>query len=114
LIGANANEREALHDILTATTGLAKPIATHRLTVIADKGYYGHDFEAELTGAGINLLRPAGKGEPAPGQRFLKPLRQIIESTFKGQLDLEQHRGRTRAGVSARVAQRVLRLTTAI
>ena len=39
---------------------------------------------------GIDLLRPARKGEPSrPGARLFKPLRQTIESinqTFKGQL----------------------------
>ena len=87
-------------------------------TVIGDKNYYGAVFEAELAGAGIALLRPARKGEPArPGERFFKPLRQVIESindTFKGQLDLEAHGGRTVAGVCARIAQRVLALTAAI
>ena len=67
---------------------------------------------------GIELLRPARKGErPRAGQRFFKPLRQVIESindTFKGQLDLERHGGKTPAGVCARIAQRVLALTTAI
>ncbi|WP_415122188.1 hypothetical protein [Micropruina sp.] len=33
---------------------------------------------------------------------------------MKGQLDLEAHGGRTPAGVAARVAQRILALTTAI
>jgi len=64
------------------------------------------------------LLRPARTREPErPGARFFKPLRQTIESindTFKGQLDLEQHGGRTRAGVIARVWQRILALTAAI
>lgn len=118
LTGAKANEREALHDILTVTPGLAEHIAMYRPTIIADKGYYGHDFETELTDAGVTLLRPTRAGEqPRSGQRYLKPLRQIIESvndTFKGQLDLEQHGGRTVAGVCARVAQRVLALTAAI
>jgi hypothetical protein len=44
-------------------------------------------------------------------------MRQIIESvndTLKGQLDLEHHRGRTLAGVCARIAQRILALTAAI
>ncbi|MCR3754509.1 hypothetical protein LX88_008526 [Lentzea californiensis] len=63
-------------------------------------------------------MRPARKGEPErPGARLFKPLRQTIESinqTFKGQLDLEQHGGRTPAGVIVRVLQRVLALTTAI
>jgi hypothetical protein len=49
--------------------------------------------------------------------RFFKPLRQIIESindTLKGQLYLEQHGGRTPAGVIARVVQRLLAMTAAI
>ncbi|MFF0037904.1 hypothetical protein ACFYRG_16985 [Streptomyces mirabilis] len=44
-------------------------------------------------------------------------MRQVIESvnqTFKGQLDLEQHRGRALGGVVARVMQRILALTAAI
>lgn len=47
----------------------------------------------------------------------MKPLRQVIESvndTLKGQLDLEQHGGRTLDGVTVRVLQRVLTLTAAI
>ncbi len=67
---------------------------------------------------GIWLLRPARKGEPErPRVPLLKPLRQVIESvneTFKGRLDLEQHRGRTPGGVIARVMQRVLAATAAI
>lgn len=48
---------------------------------------------------------------------MLKKVRQLIEpvnDTLKGQLDLEQHGGRTIEGVSVRVAQRVLTLTAAI
>ena len=44
-------------------------------------------------------------------------LRQTVESiydTLKGQLDLEQHGGRTTAGVFVRVAQRLLSLTAAV
>lgn len=47
----------------------------------------------------------------------LQTLRQTIESinqTFKGQLDLERHGGRTPAGVIVRVLQRILALTAAI
>jgi hypothetical protein len=59
---------------------------------------------------------PARVKHPA-GARFFKPLRQIIESindTLKGQLDLEQHGGRTSARVIARVLQRLLAMTAAI
>jgi hypothetical protein len=115
LTGAKADERQVLLDILTDPT-----LAGHRpgQTLIADKNYYGRDFEAALTHTGVHLLRPARKGEPEhPGARFFKPLRQTIESindTFKGQLDLEQHGGHTIAGVIVRVWQRVLALTAAI
>jgi hypothetical protein len=64
------------------------------------------------------MLRPARKGEtPRTGQRFFKPLRQIIESvndTLKGQLDLEHHGARTITGVCTRIAGRILALTAAI
>lgn len=63
-------------------------------------------------------MRPARKGEPErAGSHLFKPLRQVIESinqTFKGQLDLERHGGRTPAGVTVRVLTRVLALTAAI
>ena len=56
----------------------------------------------------MTLIRPATKTEaPRDGRRFLRPFRQIIESifqTFKGQLDLERHGGRTKGGVVARVS----------
>jgi hypothetical protein len=115
LTGAKADERLVLLDILTDPT-----LAGHRpgQTLIADKNYYGREFEATLAATGIELLRPARKGETErPGARFFKPLRQIIESindTFKGQLDLEAHGGHTPTGVIVRIWQRVLALTAAI
>ncbi len=83
--------------------------------VIGDKNYFGRDVEDRLAGQGIRLLYPARKGECArPGSEFFKPLRQVIESifdAFEGQLDLEQHGGRTISGVNVRVWQRLLALT---
>ena len=119
LTGAKADEREVLESILAATPDLARPgDQGRRQVVIADKAYYGKVFEAGLEQAGIDLLRKARKGEkPRPGERFFKPLRQVIESvnaTFKTQLDIERHRGKTITGVCARIAQRVLALTAAI
>lgn len=114
LTGAKADEREALVGILQQTPAPVLP----GQTIIADKNYFGRAFETELANAGIDLLRPSRKDEqPRLGQRFLKPLRQVIESindTLKGQLDLEAHGGRTIAGVTTRVIQRLLALTTAI
>jgi hypothetical protein len=116
LTGAKADERAVLADIAGSTPALARLQHTG-LTWIADKNYYGAAFDA-VAATGIDLLRPARKGErPRPGEQFFKPLRQIIESvndTLKGQLDLEAHGGRTLAGVCARVAQRVLALTAVI
>ncbi len=115
LTGAKADERQVLLDILddgALTAGRARQV------IIGDKNYYGRDFEAALAAAGLVLLRPARKGEPArPGARLFRPLRQIIESvndTFKGQLDLERHGGHTPRGVITRVLQRILALTAAI
>lgn len=115
LTGAKADERLVLLDILTDPA-----LAEHRpgQTLIADKNYFGRDFEATLAQTGVQLLRPPRKGEPErPGVRFFKPLRQIIESindTFKGQLDLEAHGAHTPAGVIVRVWQRILALTAVI
>ena len=115
LTGAKADERLVLLGIL-ADPALTAGRATQ--TIIGDRNYYGRGFEATLADGRIALLRPARKGEPQrAGARFLKPLRQIIESvndTFKGQLDLEQHGGHTPAGVAVRVLQRILALTAAI
>lgn len=124
LTGAKADEREVFTQILTSAPAPARALSSARAQgqprqiTIADKNYYGRVFETGLAQAGIELLRPARKGEsPRPGGRFFKPLRQIIESvndTLKGQLDLERHGGRTIAGVCTRVAQRILALTAAI
>ncbi len=116
LAGAKADERDVLAGMLTAGPDLVA--ARPGQTLIGDKNYYGRDFESAIAQAGIRLLRPARKGEPArAGAHLLKPLRQIIESvnhTFKGQLDLERHGGHTPAGVTVRVLQRILALTAAI
>lgn len=115
LTGAKADERQVLLGILDQP---ALHAGRAGQVIIADKNYYGRGFETTLAEGGFCLLRPARQGEAArPGTRFLKPLRQIIESvndTFKGQLDLERHGGHTPAGVTARILQRILALTAAI
>lgn len=120
LTGAKADERETFLSILAGTPAMTKVTSQqgNRQMMIADKNYFGAGFEDTIDHAGIELLRPARKGEQQrPGARFFKPLRQIIESineTFKGQLDLEHHRGRTPAGVIVRVLQRILAMTATI
>jgi hypothetical protein len=88
------------------------------LTVIADKGYVSRELDYYLDQHQVRLLRPSYRNRtPRPGEHLLKPIRQLIESvndTLKGQLDLELHGGRSIAGVSARVAQRLLAMTAAI
>ena len=113
LAPAKEDERDIALEML-ARSGLARP----GQTIIADKGYRRASFRNTLNEAGITLIRPATKTEkPRPGRRFLRPFRQIIESvnnTLKTQLDLERHGGRTKAGVIARILQRLLALTAAI
>jgi hypothetical protein len=86
--------------------------------LLADKNYYGGEFERMLGGLGLRLLRPARKREAERvGAHLFKPLLQLIESVnaiFKGQLDLERHGGLTGVGVAVRVLQRIQALTAAI
>jgi Transposase DDE domain len=116
LTGAKADERQTLLGMLAADPALAADRPGQ--TLIADRQYYGTQFEAALTAQHLRLLRPARKGEhERAGAHLFKPLRQTIESinqTFKAQLDLERHGGHTPAGVIVRVLQRIPALTTAI
>jgi len=116
LTGAKADERQVLLDILHADPTLTG--SRPGQTLIGDKNYFGADFETTLADAQVTLLRPARKGEPErAGAKYFKPLRQTVESifdTFKDQLDLERHGGKTPAGVLVRVLQRILALTAAI
>ena len=113
LAPAKANKR----DIATEMIAHARLARTGQ-TLMADKGYRSASFEEDLNEAHMTLIRPATKTEaPRNGQRSLRPFRHIIESifqTFKGQLDLERHGGRTKASVVTRVLQPILALTTVI
>jgi hypothetical protein len=114
LANAKADEREVARDLFEREPGLLRP----GQVILADKGYASREFETFLTERGATLVRPTKSSEaPRPGARFLKPLRQLIESindTLKGQLDLEAHGGRTQGGVLTRVLQRMLAMTAAI
>ena len=113
LAGAKADEREVCAEPVDRAG-----IARAGQTLIADKGYRSKTSEQRPDNAGITLIGPAARNEPArPGKRFLRPLRQIIESvcdTLKGQPGLERHNGRTSSGVAVRVLTRILALTAAI
>jgi hypothetical protein len=114
LTGAKADERTVLSDLICSTPALAGG----GRTIIADKNYYGREFESTLAATGFTFLRKARVGEkPRPGSQLLKPLRQTVESVFdtlKGQLGLERHGGRTPTGVVVRLLQRLLAMTAAI
>ncbi|WP_408050979.1 hypothetical protein [Streptomyces sp. HO565] len=81
-------------------------------TLLADKNYYGRDFERQLADLGVRLLRPARRGGPErAGAELFKPLRQLIESvnqTLTAQLNLERRGGRMPGGVAVRALQRLL------
>jgi hypothetical protein len=115
LANPKLGEREVAAELLAHardTTALR-----HGMVVLTDKGLSGKDLERYCAEQiGVLLIRPDRKDEQ---RRFgnLAGLRQWIESvndTLKGQLDLEDHGGRTPAGVFARVAQRLLALAAAI
>jgi hypothetical protein len=76
--GAKADERQVLLGMLDDADLTFQIPGT---TLIADKNYYGREFEPTPTAAGMTL--------PRPGEQFFKPLRQTVESvfdTYKGQL----------------------------
>ena len=116
LTNPKTDERAVLVDLFDLDAALL----THPdgLLLLVDKGYRDQATEQLLAERGVTMVRPAYKGEPSrPGRPLLQALRQTIESvnqTFKGQLDLEQHGGRTTEGVAVRVLQRILALTAAI
>jgi len=116
LSNAKTNEREVLVDLVSL-----QPNMYHHpdgLILVVDKRYRDRDTETWLNDSGITVVRPAYRTEAArPGRGLLHAVRQSIESvneTFKSQLDLEQHGGRTITGVAVRILQRVLALTAAI
>jgi hypothetical protein len=110
------DERQVLMCVLDADG----PLLADRpgVLLIADKNYASAELDDYLHTHGAELLRPSYRNRtPRPGQHLLAPIRQLIESvydTLKGQLDLERHGGRSLAGVTTRVAQRLLGLTAAI
>ena len=116
LASPKIGEREVLEAMLDRDAAL---VASRKgIVLITDKGFSGRDLENRLAEQGISLLRPARKTEKERwGAAVLKKIRQLIESTndtLKGQLDLEQHGGRTLEGVAVRVAQRLLAMSAAI
>jgi hypothetical protein len=120
ILWAPADPKLGEREVLAAMPEVDAALVRERpgLLLISDKGFASKTFERSLSEQGITLLRPSRKRELLrPGEPMLKKVRQLIESvndTLKGQLDLEQHGGRTVEGVAVRVAQRMLALAAAI
>jgi hypothetical protein len=84
--------------------------------LLADKGFAGKAFKQTTDAMGLTLLRPDRRDETYTNGH-LGGVRQWIESvnqSLKGQLNLENHGGRTPAGVFTRIAQRLVALATGI
>ena len=110
LVAANTSERESALELLRHN-----PV--EGTTIICDKGFAGRDFEAAVAELRALLLRPSRLDEPGRLDPPIGWIRQRIESiiqTLKGQLLLERHRGRTPAGLLARVTARILTLCASI
>jgi len=79
LTNAKTDEREVLVDLVTL-----QPNMFHHpdgLILVVDKGYRDRDTETWLNDAGITVVRPAYRTEPArPGRSLLRAVRQTIES----------------------------------
>lgn len=109
LAPANVGEREVAAELLAATLRGGE-------AVVADKGYAGAEFEAEVGGLGAILFRPSRRDEAGRGPH-LAPIRQRIESIFqtcKDILTLERHGARTIGGLRARIGSRMLALAACV
>jgi hypothetical protein len=110
LVAANHGERDAALSLLEAN-------AIEGATIICDKGFAGADFEIAVRELRALLLRPSRHDEPDRPTPPIGWIRQRIESivnSLKDQLLLEQHGGRTPAGLLTRVTARILALCAAI
>jgi hypothetical protein len=96
LTGAKADERQVLLDLLhdDPTPAASRP----GQILLADKNYYGRDFEASIAGAGIRLLRRARKGEPE------RPRRPVLQTNApNGRVDLRHPQRPARSRTARRI-----------
>jgi hypothetical protein len=105
-------EREVVAALLERNQHLIHP----GQLLLADKGFAGKQFQQFADAMGVHLLRPDRRDETYRNGN-LGGVRQWIESvnqSLERQLDLEDHGGRTPAGVVTRIAQRLLGLAAGI
>jgi hypothetical protein len=111
-----ANPKLGEREVLAALLQHNHHLIRDRQVLLADKGFAGAAFKQLTDALGLRLLRPDRKDETYRNGN-LGGVRQWIESvnqSLKGQLDLEDHGGRTPQGVFTRVAQRLLALAAGI
>jgi len=111
-----ANPKLGEREVLAALLDHNHHLIRDGQILLADKGFSGKDFKKLTEEKRLRLLRPDRKDETYRNGN-LGGVRQWIESvnqTLKSQLGLEQHGGRTPAGVFTRVAQRLLAMSAAI
>ena len=95
---------------------LARVQRQGHLSVVADKGYAGREFEHTAAELNATICRPRRKDEPGKTPH-LAPIRQRIESIFqtcKDLLTLERHGARTLHGLRTRINTRFLALAACI
>ena len=114
LAGAKADEREVLLGMLDADPNLVAAHPNQKL--MADKNYYGKAFEGALADAEVELLRPAARARnhgraSGTSNRFGRSSSRSIHA--QDPTRPRRHGGRTIAGVTSRVLQRILALTAA-
>ncbi|GGV78185.1 hypothetical protein GCM10010294_46950 [Streptomyces griseoloalbus] len=118
ILWALANPKLDEREVLQAMLDVEEDLIACRpgLLLIADKGFAAKERTTwPCTGSNCCGRRSSGR-RSARASLSSKSVRQMIESvndTLKGQLDLEQHGGRTFEGVAVRVAQRVLAMAVA-
>lgn len=111
-----ANPKIGEREVVTALLEHHHHLIRSGQILLADKGFSGREFKQATEAMGLRLLRPDRKDETYRNGN-LGGVRQWIESvnqTLKGQLNLEDHGGRTLTGVFTRIAQRLLALATGI
>jgi hypothetical protein len=87
--------------------------------LFADGGFWGREYLSSMESVGVELITPAKHrlGQRPPGEVAKARIRLVIESVFsslKRQMRLETHLAKTRSGLVARIAQRLLALTLGV
>jgi hypothetical protein len=107
---ANEREYEPAFELASAHPGT---------TLLADKGFWGAEFQRTLDAVNVQLITPDKHRlhQRPPAEIAKARIRLVIESVFanlKRQMRLEDHLAKTIGGLVQRIAQRLLALTLGI